>query len=75
MTEDEELQTIADAAEQAMQALGWMPLKVLVVADVVTPSGERNVATAVSRDMRSYDALGLLHWAVARETAGIRDGT
>ena len=68
---DPELTAVVDAAEDAMRALGWMPIKVLVLADVMMPDGERNVCLAPSSDMRSYDALGLLHYAVARETAGV----
>lgn len=71
MSDEEELDTAVDAAETAMRALGWMPIKALVLADVVMPDGVRNVCIATSSDMRSYDSLGLLHYAVARETAGI----
>lgn len=71
MDEDEALQRLADAADAAARALGWVPLKALVLMEVLTDDGEREVAMATSRDLRVQDSLGLLHFAVARENAGI----
>ncbi len=71
MSEDEQLQAVADGAESAIRAQGWMPSTVIVLANVITQEGEREVCIATSRDIRATDTLGLLHYAVARENAGI----
>ena len=71
MDEDEQLQAIADAAEGAIAAQGWMSTGVIVLANVITAEGAREVCIAVSRDIHSSETLGLLHYAVAREAAGI----
>ena len=68
---DQQLQAIADAAEEAIRAQGWMPTGTVVLANVITADGERSVCIAPSRDIRSIETLGLLHYAVARENAGI----
>lgn len=69
--EDAQLDAVADAAAGAIGAQGWVPVNVLVLANVVTENGEREVLIAPSGDIRATDTLGLLHYAVARETAGI----
>jgi len=80
MTRDEqaELESIVDAAVARMQALGWIPTKTMVLAEVITDDGDREVCIAISRDLRAHDTLGLLHYAVTREVGGIawglRDG-
>lgn len=68
---DQQLQAIADAAEEAIRAHGWMPTGAVVLANVITADGEREVCIATSRDIRATETLGLLHYAVARETAGV----
>lgn len=71
MTEEERLQSIADAAESAIREQGWLSSSLVVLANVITEEGEREVCIAVSRDIRATDTLGLLHYAIARENAGI----
>lgn len=71
MDEQEQLQTIADAADSAARALGWMSTRTVVAMEVITEEGEREVAIAGSRDLRKQDTLGLLHYAIAIETASI----
>lgn len=71
MSDEEDLTTLVDGAEVAMRALGWMPIKTLILADVVMEDGSREVAIAMSDDMRATDSLGLLQYAVGREMGGI----
>ncbi len=67
----EELQQIADAADHAAADLGWMPTRTIVIQEVITPDGEREIAIAISRDLHKTDTLGMLAYATAVETAGI----
>jgi hypothetical protein len=71
MDEDDQLQAIADAADGAIRAQGWMPTGVLVLATVLTEDGRRDVCIAPSRDIRAIESLGLLRYAILREEAGI----
>lgn len=71
MSAESDLASVAEGAEASMRALGWMPIKTLILADVVMDDGSREVAIAMSDDMRSTDSLGLLQYAVAREMGGI----
>lgn len=71
MTEDEELQTIADAADDAVRARGWVPLRTVVLVEVLTEAGERELCTATSRDLRAQDSISLLGYGLMREQACI----
>ncbi|HZL06250.1 MAG TPA: hypothetical protein VFE45_12690 [Coriobacteriia bacterium] len=59
------------ATEQAMVAEGLTPVQVLILGEVIADDGERWIFKATSHDMRQWDSLGFLQWAIAREAAGV----
>lgn len=59
------------ATERAMATEGLTPIKMLVLAEVIDDQGERWIFKATSHDFRAWDSLGFLHWAAAREAAGV----
>lgn len=71
MSDQEELLSVVDAADEAMRALGWMPTRTFVVAEIIDADGEREVVLTGSRDVRAQDGLGLLGYAMAREQASV----
>lgn len=73
MTGDEaaQLAAVAAAAERALAEQGWVPVQVMVLAKVVVDDGTREVAIACTDGMQAVETLGLLHYAIARENAGI----
>ena len=56
------------ATETALQAETWAPVKVIVLAEVLTPAGDRMVIRGATPDLPSWEMLGLLHhWTVTTE--------
>ena len=73
--EQAELQAVADGAAEAISNLGWLPVKVIVLAEVLADDqAKRSVLIAHSDDLMATDTLGLLHYAVARETGAVMRG-
>jgi len=66
-----EADRIVLATEQAMAIENLTPVKVLILGEVIDDDCERWIFKATSHDFRAWDALGFLHWATARESAGI----
>lgn len=72
--QDAVLQSVADAADQAMTAAGWLPVKTVVIAEVLAdPEARRSVLISTSADIQAQDTLGLLVYALAREKAHVAD--
>lgn len=69
--EHKDLLTITAAAESAISALGWVPVSVVVLAQVVDQDGCRRTAVIADESATQPDTLGLLAYATARETAAI----
>src|SRR5690606_21407373 len=65
------LDAMLQATQEAMSARGYVPLRMLLLAECLGPEGQREVAIVPSEDMRAWDVLGLLRYAQAREEAGV----
>jgi hypothetical protein len=48
--------------------------KWVAILETVGPDGDRGVWTCTSEDMRAYDSLGLLQYAVLKEEAALLRG-
>jgi hypothetical protein len=55
---------VVGATEAALRAESWIPVKVIVVAEVMKPDGDRMLLEASSADVTPWDMLGLLKHAL-----------
>ncbi len=51
-----------------------MPNRWVLVVEVMEESGERALETFASQDLRAWDALGMLGFALERERGGVHQG-
>lgn len=67
----EEIQRrLEQAIPEAFSAEGGFTTKWLVVAETIGPEGERGVWTRTSPDLKPWDTIGLLEFAIAVERRG-----
>ena len=65
---DANIERVVTAAETALQHESWTPVKVLILAEVLIPDGDRMVIRGASPGLPSWEMLGLLHhWIVTTE--------
>lgn len=64
---------MADAVQQAIADIyeGNLVTRWIVLAEVIEPEGERALVTTRQEDMRAWDSLGMLTFAVQLEQAAL----
>ncbi len=62
---------VGEAVAAVLARHGQMPNRWMLVAEVMDTDGERSLETFASQDLRSWDALGMLAFALERERGGV----
>jgi len=60
-----------DAVDGVLSRHGLLPNRWILVADVLSDAGSRELVTAASADLRAWDALGMLSYAIERERGAV----
>lgn len=70
---DDLLDRVLAAVEDTLRAGNCVPIKVYVVAEIITELGDRVLVGSTSEDMRPWEVLGLLRYAELEVEAQMRE--